>query len=453
MADAPLIGPFRVLDAASGTPVPWYMMPFDQAGQSTAPETRAALMRAAQSGGFTDIFLFSHGWNNTWDAASANYERFMSGYADMVRRRGLTYPRPFQPLLVGVYWPSIEFIRTDEEPPIVRGLDADEGGQADLAAATDHPDAAWLSSDVAAGNRERFTELANRDRLTEGETLEMARMLLPAYQAGGVGVQEIPSEGNAISAEAIVDLWRQTLAMGTPGGPAPAEEAPPAGDRGLIADILSFDPRDILRVVTFLKMKDRAGVVGVTGVAPLLADLLRANDATRVHLLGHSYGCRVVLSALCAAPLSRQVNSALLLQPAVSCMCFADDILDTGQQGGFRVALERVEQPILVTYSRRDLPLHNLYQLAVRRPGDVGEISGDRGLETPPDPHAALGGYGPLGCAGECDDMPMPEPGAGYSLPAGARVVGLDGTRFISGHSDISNAATWWALYSQVAAQ
>ncbi|MFN8482635.1 MAG: hypothetical protein U0768_06275 [Anaerolineae bacterium] len=455
MTDTPIVGPYRILDASSDVPLPWYMIPFDPQGVCTAPQTRAMLIGAAQDGGYTDVFLFSHGWNNTWNVATANYAGFMTGYADMVRARGLTYPRPFHPLLVGIYWPSIEFIRADEEPPAARDIEAvgEPQPEPDLAVAVEYPDAHYVTADVSPADRARFVELASRSRLTQSETLEMAQMLLPVYQQSAA-LEDMPPVAATISAQDLVDLWSRTLPPDSAGGAetdAPTDPLDPT--RGIIANVLSFDPRDILRVVTFLKMKGRAGVVGADGVGPLLRDLLAANSTARVHLLGHSYGCQVVLAALCAQPLDRQVNSALLLQPAVSCLCFADNVLNTGKPGGFRAALERVEQPILVTYSRRDLPLHDFYHLAVRRLGDVGEVGEDRGLETPPDPHAALGGYGPVGCADECADMEMPAPGDGYNLPTGARVIGLNGAQYISGHSDISNAATWWALYSQVASQ
>lgn len=452
MDNSAIEGPYRILEVPGGTPVPWYMLPFDAAGLCTGPVTRSQLVSEVANGDYTDVFLFSHGWNNTWDNATSSYAAFMTGYAGMVRDRGLVYPRPFHPLLVGIYWPSIEFIRADELPPQVRDLEATNGGEPDLAIAQERPPLAFVAAGVPAAHRQQFSALAERDRLTGAEALEMARLLLPTYQEKASGPREIPSAGGAITAEALVEMWRQTLSPAPPDDETQdeGEAARVAGDRGLMANVLSFDPRDILRAVTLLKMKDRAGVVGAQGVGPLLADLLAANPAARLHLLGHSYGCRVMLSALCAQPLSRKVNSALLLQPAVSCFCFAGDVLGTGQPGGFREAMARVEQAILATFSRRDLPLHDFFHLAVRRPGDVGEVGGDRGLESPPDSHAALGGYGPVGCAGECDDMAMPGPGAGYSLPDGVRVVGLDGSTYISGHSDISNEATWWALYNQV---
>ena len=69
----------------------------------------------------------------------------------------------------------------------------------------------------------------------------------------------------------------------------------------------------------------------------------------------------------------------------------------------------------------------------------------------PPSPYAALGGFGPRG-AGEkildINDPPQP-----YVWPARTKLIGLKGDRTISGHGDISNPSTWWALYSGAFAQ
>jgi alpha-beta hydrolase superfamily lysophospholipase len=55
-------------------------------------------------------------------------------------------------------------------------------------------------------------------------------------------------------------------------------------------------------------------------VRELLEDLLAKNETARLHLLGHSYGAKVLLSALATATLmpGRKAHSMLLLQPAVS---------------------------------------------------------------------------------------------------------------------------------------
>ena len=58
--------------------------------------------------------------------------------------------------------------------------------------------------------------------------------------------------------------------------------------------------KEALRQATYWQMKNRAGVVGQRGLGPLLGRL----DATRVrvHLVGHSFGARLVSFALAGLP-------------------------------------------------------------------------------------------------------------------------------------------------------
>jgi hypothetical protein len=86
-------------------------------------------------------------------------------------------------------------------------------------------------------------------------------------------------------------------------------------------------PREIIRLTTVLRMKDRAKVVGQEGAAALFQDLLSQCGA-KLRLLGHSYGCQVCLAGICSEPLDgkRPVESLLLLQPAISAACFAEQV-------------------------------------------------------------------------------------------------------------------------------
>jgi pimeloyl-ACP methyl ester carboxylesterase len=191
-------------------------------------------------------------------------------------------------------------------------------------------------------------------------------------------------------------------------------------------------------------MKDRAGVVGASGVGAFLRDALDA-FAGHVHLLGHSYGARVMLSAVSIAPLPRPVASMLLLQPAVNHLCFAEDAGE-GAPGGYRPALARVAQPILVTHSVKDVPLRRIFHVALRRKRDLGEaqIAG-----TAPK-FGALGGFGPGGQL-SVRRLKIAAPPAPYDL-TGVEVIALDGSDgAIAGHGDVSNRATWWALHQLVA--
>ena len=106
---------------------------------------------------------------------------------------------------------------------------------------------------------------------------------------------------------------------------------------------------------------------------------------------------------------------------------------------------------MLSTYSSHDFPLTELFQLAVRRADDVGELK----FAGEPSPFQALGGFGAQGCkTGECELTPLLAPqGGSYPLSkAGVKLFCLKGDEYIKDHGGISNEATWWALMQQVKA-
>ena len=70
-------GPYESLPCPGATPAPFYMLPFDARGVCEAPATRAHLLEDAATGRYTDIFLFSHGWNNDWPGAVGGYRHFI----------------------------------------------------------------------------------------------------------------------------------------------------------------------------------------------------------------------------------------------------------------------------------------------------------------------------------------------------------------------------------------
>jgi pimeloyl-ACP methyl ester carboxylesterase len=188
----------------------------------------------------------------------------------------------------------------------------------------------------------------------------------------------------------------------------------------------------------------------------LLDDLLRTKQATaRVHLLGHSYGGKVVLSATRAlAKGGPKVNSMLLLQPAVNGWCFAPDVDGRRFPGGYANVPARVELPVLTTFSTHDFPLTKTFHLAVRRKEDLGELkAATAGRPKPPSEYAALGGFGPSGLSdADCQFIAIKRAGERYDFGIAREVIALNGDEAIAGHGDISVPATWWALHCQVAA-
>src|SRR4051794_35325785 len=60
--------------------------------------------------------------------------------------------------------------------------------------------------------------------------------------------------------------------------------------------------KEALRQATYWQMKNRAGVVGRRGLAPLIGELHQASPELRVPLVGHSFGARLVANALAGLP-------------------------------------------------------------------------------------------------------------------------------------------------------
>jgi hypothetical protein len=86
--------------------------------------------------------------------------------------------------------------------------------------------------------------------------------------------------------------------------------------------------KEVLRSMSYYEMKNRAGVIGQSGLGPLLGSLAPAGSALRVHLMGHSFGARLVSFALTGLPASAvgaasPVKSLSLIQGAFSHFSFA----------------------------------------------------------------------------------------------------------------------------------
>jgi hypothetical protein len=166
-------------------------------------------------------------------------------------------------------------------------------------------------------------------------------------------------------------------------------------------------PVGVLDLLTFPTMEARANFVGVMGMARLIGDIwerLLADPelaSTRLHLIGHSFGCRVLCSAL--HTLARKVPRAftalqtrnridmVLLQPA-----FPADALepnDLAHAHPFAQLVNYQNLRILTTMSRWDIPLERFY------PAEEGQHPNDAAYARAPagtrNAVPALGGAGP----------------------------------------------------------
>ena len=189
-------------------------------------------------------------------------------------------------------------------------------------------------------------------------------------------------------------------------------------------------------------MKDRAGQVG-RALGPLLVE--HAIGRTRVHLVGHSFGARLLSAAAAAAP-RNGVASLSLLQAAFSHYSFAKD-WEPGKDGAYRTVLAdpKVVGPLIVTHTRNDRLVGIAYAIASRIAGQVASDIGGADSR-----FGGLGGNGaqrtPEAVARDLLDTGQP-----YDLDHG-RLYNLRADKFVTGHSDVTDRYAAHAVLAAVAA-
>jgi hypothetical protein len=202
---------------------------------------------------------------------------------------------------------------------------------------------------------------------------------------------------------------------------------------------------NVLDLATYYTMKARSGLVG-QGLAPVLAATRQAYPHVRIHLAGHSFGARVMASALVAAP-PLPVSSVTMLQGAFSHFGFARH-WDGVHDGLFRPGLlgGRLAGPMVVTHSSHDQALGIAYALASRLAGQADSVLGPVG--GPHDRYGALGTNGALATP-ESRWGQMLARGSVYSLVSGA-VNNLDGSAYIPNHYDVTSVEVGQVLVAAV---
>ncbi|EKX68357.1 serine-threonine protein kinase [Streptomyces ipomoeae] len=340
---------------------PYWELTFDADGDVDTGQ-RDRLSEGVTRHGIGDLVVFAHGWNNDRSGATRLYSRFFAPFPALAPNAELGY--------VGVLWPSMRF--SDEPIPDFKPVPVVAPGPA-LDKGTRH---ALL--EVFPGRAAIVEQLARLldQRPDEGASLEefgrLVRLLVETSPQGPQG---------AFTAD--------TLAEGMPEGtPGMLREdtvtvcADFAAALGAVEGEASFavwdGAHELLRQATYFAMKRRAGTVGERGLGRLLGQLARTAPEVRVHLVGHSFGARLVSFALRGLPEGvRTVKSVTLLQAAFSHYAFAERLPhDQRASGVLSGQQKRVDGPLICCHSKHDSALGTIYPLASRMAGDSRAVLG-----------------------------------------------------------------------------
>ncbi|MFE3035657.1 serine-threonine protein kinase [Streptomyces canus] len=347
---------------------PYWELTFDADGDPD-PGRRDRLLAEVVDRGVRDLVVLSHGWNSDRSAATRLCSQFFQPFPELAPTARLGY--------VGVVWPSMRF--SDEPiPDFPRAVAAELPPRPVLDKDTRH---ALL--DTFPGRAtviDRLARLLDQQPRAEAELEEfgrLVRMLVEVVPAGpqalfaadtlAEGVPQDEPEIFAGSAAAVCEEFAQALTQLESTGGAQEFTLPNPWDGA----------HELLRQGTYYAMKRRAGTVGERGLGRVVGQLAQAAPGVRVHLVGHSFGARLVSFALRGLPQGvRTVKSVTLLQGAFSHYAFATRLPHDARAGGVLQGQQnRVDGPLVCCYSSHDSALGTLYPLASRMAGDAQGVA------------------------------------------------------------------------------
>ncbi len=362
-------------------------------------------------------------------AAIRQYDRWIKAFDTLAadRDRAASFFPGFSPIYIGLHWPSRPW--------------GDEELQDDSFAAHEGLSPKALFS-------------AYLDRL--GDTCGVRNALdaiIDEARSGAAADELSPRAREAfIALDSELGFSRSIDCDGHPFDPdVMFEGAEAASFGGVGGGIL-----DMLRTFSYWSMKKRARSIGEGEMHEFVKRLQRATTAhaTRIHLMGHSFGCVVISSILGASgtegPLERPIDSVALVQGAVSLWAYASEIPFGGGPGYFHtvVGSGRVRGPLIVTRSRYDLAVNKPYRLA-------SQVSASVSFEAPQYPKfGAIGRFGIQGLPENLSlDTSMRVVGEEYGFECG-KVYNLEASKFIckmegasGAHNDIAGAEVAHAIW------
>jgi hypothetical protein len=445
--------------------LPFWQLTFDSDGDLDATSATSVIDEIGQRG-VTDLVVFSHGWNNSQATARRLYDAWfttMAGQLDQARQD----PPPVLGL-VGVFWPSQRW--SDEPiPDFTAAARSGPGGGA--AALTEQPTATpgspVVDEETLTGLKKTFPDgAAALDRIAE----------LLAGEPSAAAAAELKNEMDGFATATAVkdddddgDLEPEVAASGTPRmlGDEPDDlfdrYATQLREVGVVDDESGGEAglgdrfkgiwsgaKEALRQLTYWQMKNRAGVVGRAGLGPFLGRVAASRPELAVHLVGHSFGARLVSYSLAGLPKGKPspVRSLTLLQGAFSHFAFADSLpFDAKRKGGLAGMLTRVDGPLTVCFSEHDDAVGRFYPLASITARDDSAGAQDRFYRW-----GGMGHDGAQAVGAKLDSLQDAGPQATYRF-ADHTVLNVDCSEIVraggapsGAHSDIVHPELTWVV-------
>lgn len=425
------------MDSIAGSP--YVEVVFDKDGNAAA-DAGPALQAVLALPEITDLAVLSHGWKFEGTGPRTFYAALWPNVAAKLPDAGKV-------AVVGVNWPSKRYSTIDAQA--VHQAAAGGGVQAagpgagieDLTSdqlddELEHAIAVLAPEPRTPADQDRVAALrvaaaayAAAPGTESAETLLRSIAALTAVGADLSDDPELEPENRRLltavgSANTTMRLFQKPPVIDGTGATGSAQDL---GD--VLGRIVSGPKAAVVRALeqlSFWEMKKRAATVG-KGLAAFLATIPPSRP-TRLHLVGHSFGARLVTS--CAGSLPEIPNlelfSLTMLQGA-----FSHNSLSQQRKGAFSAVRARPTGPISITHTHNDSACTFLYAIASRAANNQVAAIGDAS-----DPFGSMGANGAQFDTGEVAAIPVS--GTKFT-PKRKAVNNFRADGYISEHNDVLN--------------
>src|SRR5215210_4128730 len=279
---------------------PYFEVQFNKEGGIHDEDEVTQILNFLPEGNITDLFVISHGWNNNMEEARSLYKNFFALIRTEVNNNRLPGIEQRKFAVLGILWPSMKFAEKELIPGGAAGLgqtEEEEMGEwlESLKGCFDNPDA-----DARIEKAKQLVNLIRNDTDAGRELIDLIRSLPHKNE---IHFDDASDQFFTIPGDTLVDiLSRPDLPVATEdtGGAAAFDASigsslDSGGALGFnIFGGITSAVRKVLNFTTYYQMKERAGVVGRTGAYQVLKKIRNAHPTLKVHLIGHSFGGRLV---------------------------------------------------------------------------------------------------------------------------------------------------------------
>jgi len=416
-------------------PTTYYTLSFDKDGLSVNLNEQQAIIDRLTSQdpanpSITDLWILAYGWNNDiQDGTHAYKDIWIPRLQDAMQLVNL--PSGYSPMYVGIFWPSKAWADYTQQPTVqethiltgqktLRSLPPElltkvfdepisplpveptmnpqppvdpEQQQSFVEAYRAAMDSTFGTPGFVPNDQyqQDFAQVYTYLQTPQPNDDDIKNLvtILKRYQQVDPHSEVIEAKNVTTSdVDQIVNWLRRQYSLGANPSTLSSEKVdllrttlggiPPENN---LLDPLGEGLLNFFRLFTFWTMKARATIVGKNGLYPFLQSIKhvinRQSLSTRIHLLGHSFGGKLISSAVYCATQDNNlpeditlpfVDTLVLLMGAFSQYSFTPDIPEESNASGTYtpvVLKSAVANPLLAIYTQYDLANKVFYPLGM----------------------------------------------------------------------------------------